>query len=172
MYIYEGVKRSNEIAAAVGLSHRTIQRVRWADKWPDFANQAQAKAQADRVGLSLPFLLRSSGMASQRDAEEVSRAIRAGDIRVEIEQLVAAMVHCRAKDSPQYARLVSGVAALQSLLDSLLGLDVAKRVAQAAALARSKVRRQVAGVACFGRRPLPVAPSSPQPEPDLQVLMP
>ena len=174
MYIYEGVRVSTQIATVINRGAGWVRTVRSRDGWDAFAQEQAARQTAERHGLALPFMLRTPTIELQRAAETDERGTRAGSVRAEINRILAEMARQESAAAPAYYRLVCSVGALQKLLDSLLGMDVAKRVGQAAAISRAKLaaRPRVMGKPGGGSFKLPAASAAPIVEPDLQVIMP
>lgn len=177
-FIYEGVERATEIARVVGKSYRTVQTVRRQDKWREFRETASARDTAQRHGLSLPFMLREQSMQGEIEQESDTRASRAAAIRAELTAALSALTSTADKGSQRYTRLVSSVGALQQQLDLLLGLDVAKRVGTAAAIARNGAAIRAKKVwpgfqrGVNPRTGLPAASAAVLVEPDVQIIMP
>jgi hypothetical protein len=169
MWIYEGVQYASTIGRAIGRSQEQVCKIRRKDRWHEYRAQTAARQVAERHGLSLPLLMRSGVLDSQREAESEERGVRAGELRGVIGRIVAQMMVERDVGSQRMTRMVNALAASQALLDSLLGLDVAKRVGASAAIARQRHAAKPARLATVHSY-RPAQPAAP--EPDLQVIMP
>lgn len=173
-YCYEGIERAADLSRFVnGLrSPVTIREIRCRDKWKEWRETASARETALKHGLSLPFLLREQSMTGQIEDESDKRAPRAAAIQRLLQRVLDRLAIEHDVGGPRFGRLVQTVGALQAQLDALLGLDVAKRVGQAAAIARTRAGLRTAR---HQPRPLPDALRHPAPavhEPDVMTLLP
>jgi hypothetical protein len=137
MFIYERVSHASRIAIVIGKSAARVRMVRSKDKWRAFAEQESAARVAERNGLAVPFLLHGQTIARQVEYERDARGERAATLRAELDAVLAAMIVCMDKGDVRYARLVGAAAALRAEIEGTLGLDVARRVGTAAAIARA-----------------------------------
>lgn len=137
MFIYERVSMASRIAAVIGKSVARVRMVRSADRWRDFAEQADTMRIAERNGLALPFMIQGASVGAEIERERDARGDRAASLRRELDGVIAALLLCTDKGSVRYARLLGAAAALRSEIEGTLGLDVARRVGTAAAIARA-----------------------------------
>ena len=124
--------------------------------------------------MSLPFLLREQSMEGERETESTERAGRAASLRTQLGKVIEQMDRTPDKAGVDFGRLVAAAGALQSQLDTLLGLDVVKKIGTASAIARNRA----AILRPRSRHPSDVPnrphrrPEPPGPEPDVTTLCP
>lgn len=175
-FIYEGVESAVNIGRMVGRAAQTVRHIRREDGWRDFRAQTATREVAARHGISLPFMLAAGSLDGQLTIEADERAERAAGIRAELDACMALMAVTTDKAGARYSRLVACVAALQLQLDGLLGLDVARKVATASAIHRSKHAARPKPIAAYPphlRRDARLAQMQPdQVEPDVTTLLP
>jgi hypothetical protein len=173
-FIYEGVENAEALARLGNRSAAQVRKIRSQDKWREFREQAAAKSVAERHGMTLPFLLREQSMEGERETESTERAGRAAILRTQLGKVIEQMDKTPDKGSVEFGRLVGAAGALQSQLDTLLGLDVVKKIGTAAAIARNRaaiLRPKSKYLADVPNRPHR-RPEPPGPEPDVTTLCP
>lgn len=175
-YLYEQLRNDSALSRAVGgqYSASWISQVRRADKWQEYGEQLAVIRTAERNGLAVPILLAGQSMDAAIQREHDERAERATDLQRQLARVIDRMASLPDTAMPQYLRLVQAVAALQAMIDMLLGLDAMRRVQTATAIARQRhamrakqvdPSRRIAEQAADRR-------AAPMIEPDLQVIMP